>query len=65
VERGELARGTDPVQLAWELHAFGLGLNWDRQLNGNSEALTRTRAAMTGRLHAAATAKGRRRLAAL
>jgi AcrR family transcriptional regulator len=64
VERGELARGTDPVQLAWELHAFGLGLNWDRQLNGNSEALARTRTAMTGRLHAAATAKGRRRLAA-
>ena len=38
LERGELAPGTDPAQLAWELHAFGLALNWDRQLNGAREA---------------------------
>jgi hypothetical protein len=64
IDRGELAAGTDPEQLAWELHAFGLGLNWDRQLNGNSAAPARTRTAMMSRLHAAATAEGRRRLAA-
>src|SRR3712207_7435797 len=29
---GELSADEDPAQLAWELHAFGLGLNWDRQL---------------------------------
>ena len=38
LERGELAPGTDPEQLAWELHAFGLALNWDRQLNGAAGA---------------------------
>src|SRR3954454_6267805 len=38
VERGELATGTDPAQLAWELHAFGLALNWDFQLNGPGPA---------------------------
>jgi AcrR family transcriptional regulator len=63
IDRGELVADTDPEQLAWELHAFGLGLNWDRQLNASSAAVARTRTAMTSRLHAAATAKGRRRLA--
>jgi AcrR family transcriptional regulator len=63
IDRGELAPGTDPDQLAWELHAFGLGLNWDRQLNGDGSAAVRARVAMLERLRAAATAKGRRRLA--
>src|SRR3954468_10496021 len=38
LERGELAPGTDPAQLAWELHASGLALNWDHQLNGAAGA---------------------------
>jgi AcrR family transcriptional regulator len=62
IARGELVADTDPEQLAWELHAFGLGLNWDRQLNASSAALGRTRTAMSARLHTAATAEGRRRL---
>jgi AcrR family transcriptional regulator len=64
LERGELAPGTDPVQLAWELHAFGLALNWDRQLNGDVAATARAATAVRSRLEAAATAKGRKRLAA-
>jgi len=63
VERGELAAGTDPAQLAWELHAFGLALNWDRQLNGAGTARERAAAAVRARLEAAATPKGRKRLA--
>jgi AcrR family transcriptional regulator len=63
LERGELAEGTDPAQLAWELHAFGLALNWDRQLNGAAGARDRAYAAVRTRLESAATAKGRRRLA--
>ena len=63
LERGELAAGTDPAQLAWELHAFGLALNWDRQLNGAAAAHDRAATAARGRLAAAATAKGRKRLA--
>jgi AcrR family transcriptional regulator len=65
MERRELAPGTDPAQLAWELHAFGLGLNWDRQLNGDDNALARARAAVLDRLRSSATAQGRRRLSAV
>ena len=63
VERGELAPGTDPAQLAWELHAYGLALNWDYQLNGHGPAREHAAAAVRSRLEAAATAKGRKRLA--
>ena len=63
VARGELRKGTDPERLAWELHAFGLGLNWERQLMGRDKAGDRARAALEDRLRAAATAKGRRALA--
>ena len=63
LERGELAPGTDPAQLAWELHAFGLALNWDHQLNGPGPARDRAAAAVRARLEAAATPKGRKRLA--
>jgi AcrR family transcriptional regulator len=63
VERGELAPGTDPAQLAWELHAFGLALNWDFQLNGPGPAQQHAAAAVRTRLEAAATPKGRKRLA--
>jgi len=51
VERGELS--TDPQQLAWELHAFGLGLNWDKQLNESPDALQRARTAVDTRLELA------------
>ena len=64
IERGELDEATDPDQLVWELHAFGLALNWDHQLNGNPAAADRARTALAGRLRAAATKKGRKRLAA-
>src|SRR5215210_8087486 len=59
LERGQLAEGTDPAQLAWELHAFGLALNWDRQLNGAAGARDRAYAAGRSRLESAATGKGR------
>src|SRR3954452_16520874 len=60
---GELAAGTDPRALVWKLHAFALALNWDRQLNRADDARERAQTASRARLHAAATAKGRRRLA--
>jgi AcrR family transcriptional regulator len=63
-EHGELAKTADPERLAWELHAFGLGLNWERQLMGREKAGSRASAALEDRLRSAATAKGRRRLAA-
>jgi AcrR family transcriptional regulator len=62
-DNGELADGTDPRGLVWELHAFGLALNWDRQLNRAGDARERAQTASRDRLHAAATAKGRRKLA--
>jgi AcrR family transcriptional regulator len=64
IERGELSPGTDPDRLAWELHAYGLALNWDRQLNGSERAREHAGAAADERLRAAATGKGRKRLAA-
>ena len=62
VDRGELSPDTEAAQLAWELHAFGLGLNWTP-----SSTTPRSRGpggeAIESRLALAATAKGRRRLA--
>jgi AcrR family transcriptional regulator len=55
VDRGELRPGTDPKQLAWELHAFGLSLNWDRQLNESPDAVRRARTAVATRLELART----------
>jgi AcrR family transcriptional regulator len=63
VERDELEPDTDPEQLAWELHAFGLALNWDHQLYGGVSAAERAQVALESRLSAAATKKGRKRLA--
>jgi AcrR family transcriptional regulator len=60
---GQLSKDTDPGALVWELNAFALALNWDRQLNGAADALERAQAASRARLLAAATAKGRRLLA--
>ena len=62
-DNGELKPGTDLRGLVWELHAFGLALNWDRQLNHAGDARERARTASRARLHAVATAKGRRKLA--
>src|SRR3954469_15658511 len=62
LELGQLKPDTDPRGLAWELNAFGLALNWDRQLNGAADARRRAQAASRTRLLAAATAKGRRAL---
>jgi AcrR family transcriptional regulator len=59
---GQLTADTDPRGLAWELHAFGLALNWDRQLNRSADARERAQTASRTRLLAAATAKGRRAL---
>ena len=59
---GELKADTDPARLAWELHAFGLALNWDRQLNGSTAARAHARASARDRLLAATTKKGRKRL---
>lgn len=53
-DRGELRADTDPERLVWELHAFGLALNWDRQLNGAEAALERAQAAARDRIRAAA-----------
>jgi AcrR family transcriptional regulator len=64
IERGELDEATDPDQLVWDLHAIGLALNWDRQLNGGTAPAERARTALAGRLRAAATKKGRKRLGA-
>jgi AcrR family transcriptional regulator len=60
----QLTEATDPRGLAWELNAFGLALNWDRQLNGAADARVRAQTASRTRLLAAATAKGRRALPA-
>jgi AcrR family transcriptional regulator len=64
VDHGELAADTDARQLAWELHALGLALNWDRQLNDAADAEQRALTGLAARLEAAATKKGRRKLAA-
>ena len=61
---GQLAPDTDAEQLAWELHAFGLGLNWERQLLGSERARDRALAAARSRLAAATSADGRRSLPA-
>ena len=62
-DNDDLEAGTDPRGLVWELHAFGLALNWDRQLNRAEDARERAQSASRARLHSAATAKGRRKLA--
>jgi AcrR family transcriptional regulator len=62
-DNGDLAVDTDPRALVWELHAFGLALNWDRQLNRAGDARERAQTASRARLHSATTAKGRRKLA--
>ncbi len=46
VQRGELAAGTAPDQVAFELNALAVGANQARQLHGAGDAGERTLRAM-------------------
>ena len=61
-ERGQLKAGTDPEQLAFELDAVGSLANSLWQLENDEQAFGRAQTAIRTRLHAAATASGRRAL---
>lgn len=63
-KRGQLRADVDPEQLAFELDASGVLANSLWQLNRDRRAFDRARVAMRGRLEAAATAAGKRALAA-
>ena len=63
-KRGQLKAGTDPEQLAFELDAVGSLANSLWQLENDEKAFGRAQTAIRTRLHAAATASGRRALAA-
>ena len=62
--RGQLKPGTDPEQLAFELDAAGSMANSLWQLERDEKAFTRGQIAIRSRLNGAATASGRRALAA-
>jgi AcrR family transcriptional regulator len=64
VTRGQLKAGTDVEQLAFELDAVGSLANSLWQLENNEKAFARAQTAIRARLHAAATASGRRALSA-
>lgn len=51
---GELPRGTDSAQLAFELHAIVMTANWDYQLHRDPRAFSRARFAIRARLAPAA-----------
>ncbi len=53
VEVGELGRGEDPEQLAFELHGLYMGLNQELQLFADATAPARTRRALDRMLGAA------------
>ena len=61
-KRGELEADTDPEQLAFELDAVGSLANSLWQLENDEQAFGRAQTAIRTRLHAAATASGRRAL---
>jgi AcrR family transcriptional regulator len=63
-KHGQLKAGTDPEQLAFELDAVGAMANSLWQLEHDEKAFGRAQTAIRTRLHAAATASGRRALAA-
>jgi hypothetical protein len=63
-KRGQLKAGTDPEQLAFELDAVGSMANSLWQLERDEKAFRRAQTAIRNRLHASATAAGRRALAA-
>ncbi len=54
IDAGELAGGTDPDALAYELNAFALAANQARQLLGDDAAPARSRALMRGAILARA-----------
>jgi AcrR family transcriptional regulator len=62
--RGQLKPGTDPEQLAFELDAAGSMANSLWQLEHDEKAFGRGQIAIRSRLNGAATASGRRALAA-
>ncbi len=63
-KRGQLKPGADPEQLAFELDAVGSMANSLWQLERDERAFGRAQTAIRSRLHDAATASGRRALAA-
>jgi AcrR family transcriptional regulator len=63
-KRGQLRKAIEPEQLAFELDAAGVLANSLWQLNRDERAFERASTAIRGRLDAAATATGRRALAA-
>jgi AcrR family transcriptional regulator len=62
-KRGQVRADVEPEQLAFELDAAGVLANSLWQLNHDERAFDRAVTAIRGRLHEAATAKGRRDLA--
>jgi AcrR family transcriptional regulator len=60
VQRGELQRDLDPVQLGFELEAAMLSANWYFHLYSDDTFFALSRAAVERTISAAATAKGRR-----
>jgi AcrR family transcriptional regulator len=63
-KRGQLKAGTDREQLAFELDAVGSLANSLWQLENDEKAFGRAQTAIRSRVHAAATAAGRRALKA-
>jgi len=51
--RKEIAAGTLPAQLAFELHAYVQEANWAYKLYGDRSAFSRARRAITDRVHSA------------
>ena len=49
----EIAPGTDPAQLAFELHAYVQEANWAYKLYGDRSAFSRSRRAITNRINSA------------
>src|SRR5215472_7359530 len=52
--RKEIAPGTDPAQLAFELHAYVQEANWAYKLYGDRSAFSRARRAISDRVRSAA-----------
>jgi AcrR family transcriptional regulator len=60
VDAGDLAKGTDAAQLAFELHAFEMAADSASQIFHDKKAFGRARAAIRARLEGAAVRPGRR-----
>jgi AcrR family transcriptional regulator len=58
IDAGHLDAGTDPEQLAFELHAYVQEANWAFQLHGDANAFGRARRAMDRSLRMQATTDG-------